>query len=55
MFSMQGSPMMMLSPLPLSAISDRTKTFLLVGSIVLTGNGCAHLHLLKNQPTLIYG
>jgi hypothetical protein len=45
--------MMML--LPLSAISGRTKTFFIVGSIVLTGNSCVHLHLLKNQLVLIYG
>jgi hypothetical protein len=47
--------MTLFSPLPLSAISGRTETFLHVGSIVLTGNGCVHLHLLKRQLALIYG
>jgi hypothetical protein len=49
--------MMMPLPLSLSATSGRTKTFLFVSSIILTGNAwlCVHLHLLKTQPTLIYG
>jgi hypothetical protein len=38
--NMRGSPMMMPFPLPLSAISGRTKTFSHVRSIVLSGNGC---------------
>jgi hypothetical protein len=42
-------------PLPLSATSGRTKTLLFASSIVLIENGCVHLHLLKTQPTLIYG
>jgi hypothetical protein len=29
--------------------------FFACGSIVLTGNGCVHLHLMKNQPALNYG
>jgi hypothetical protein len=47
--------MMVFLSLPLSATLDRTKTFLHLGSIVLTGNGCVHLHLLKRQPAIIYG
>jgi hypothetical protein len=39
-FYVQRLPMIMFLSLPLSATSDRTKTFLLVGSIVLTGNDC---------------
>jgi hypothetical protein len=39
-FDVRGSPMMMFLSLPLSTTLGRTKTFLLVGSIVLTGNGC---------------
>jgi hypothetical protein len=47
--------MTMFLPLPLSATLGQTKTFLLVGSIVFTGNGGVYLHLLKSQPALIYG
>jgi hypothetical protein len=54
-FDVRGSPMTMFLPLPLSATLGRTKTFLLVGSIVFTGNGCVYLHLMTSQPTLIYG
>jgi hypothetical protein len=47
--------MMMSMLLLLSAISGRTKIFSHATSIVLTGNGCVHLHFLKSQPALIYG
>jgi hypothetical protein len=39
-FDVRGSPMTMFLPLPLLVTSGQTKIFLLVGSIVLTGNGC---------------
>jgi hypothetical protein len=45
----------MTMPLPLSAISGRTKTFLHVSSIVNRKWLCVYLHLLKSQPALIYG
>jgi hypothetical protein len=39
-FDTRGSPMAMFLLLPLLANFGRTKTFLLISSIILTGNGC---------------
>jgi hypothetical protein len=43
--------MTMFLPLPLSATSGRTETFLQVGYIVLTGNGCVSTLTSPEKPT----
>jgi hypothetical protein len=54
-FEVRESPMTMFLAFTFIGHFSPNQYFLLANSIILTGNGCVYLHILKTQPVLIYG